>query len=276
MGARDNKLPPFVHLGTSGWTAPGLLGSFYPSGTKPAEFIRYYATQYRTVEVDATFYNTPADSMVAGWREKTPDGFLVSAKAPKVITHTKFLEDCQHELNSFLKAMSGLGPKLGPILFQFQYYTKRDGVTEDDFLTRLSKFLKTLPTVGYKFAVECRNKQWMNPALFEILHDHKVACCLIDHPWMSPPDQLFKHREIVTGPFVYIRWLGDRKATEKITKVFNKTVIDRSKDLERWIPHLQKLVENKTELFGYVDKHYGGYAPTELDVLIDRLSRENE
>ncbi len=272
MGERDNKLPPSVHLGTCGWTAPGLLGSFYPKGTKEADFLRYYGTQYSTVEVDATFHNAPSESLVAGWREKVPDGFLLSSKAPKTITHTKFLEDCEHELNGFLKTMSGLGPKLGPIVFQFQYYTKRDGVTEDDFLTRLSKFLKTLPKVGYRFAVECRNKQWMNPALFEILHDNNVACCLIDHPWMSSPDQLFKHKEIVTGPFVYIRWLGDRKATESITKVFNKTVIDRKKDMERWIPHLEKLIENKTELFGYVDKHYGGYAHGDLDPLIEKLS----
>ncbi len=251
-----------------------MLGSFYPSGTKQGDFLRYYATRYRTVEIDSTFYGTPAASMVAGWREKTPDGFLFSAKAPKVITHTKFLEDCEHELNGFLEAMSGLGPKLGPILFQFQYYTKRDGVTEDDFLTRLAKFLKTLPKAGYRFAVECRNKQWMNPALFEILHEHRVGCCLIDHPWMSPPDHLFRHKEIVTGSFVYIRWLGDRKATEKLTKVFNKTVIDRARDLERWIPHIQTLVDNKTELFGYVDKHYGGYAHTELDALTSRFSNQ--
>src|SRR5262249_50955685 len=139
-------------------------------------------------------------------------------------------------------------------------------------LARLAKFLKTLPRAGYRFAVECRNKAWMNASLFEVLHDHKVACCLIDHVWMSPPDELFKQKEILTAPFAYARWIGDRKAVEKLTKVFKKTVIDRSEDVDRWIPHLRKAIDGGTELFGYVGKHYGGYPFAELDQLIDGLS----
>jgi uncharacterized protein YecE (DUF72 family) len=272
MTEEHAALSPHLHLGTSSWTAKGWLGTFYPSGTKPADFLAHYARRYTTVEIDATFYATPPVSTVAGWRDKTPDGFLFAAKAPQAITHEKFLEDCEHELHGFLEAMSGLGPKLGPILFQFPYFAKKQGVTEDEFLTRLVTFLKTLPKAGYRFAVEVRNKTWMNPALFEILHDHGVACCLIDHPWMSPPDQLFKHKEIVTAPFAYVRWLGDRYGIEKITKVWNQTVVDRSKDLDRWVPHLRALIEKKTEVFGYVNNHYGGYAPADIDALIGKLA----
>ncbi len=262
---------PRLHLGTSSWTAKGWLGKFYPSGTKPADFITHYAQKYRTVEIDATFYATPAASTIAGWREKTPDGFIFTAKAPQVITHDLFLENCEHELNGFLNAMTGLGPKLGPILFQFPYFAKKKGVTEDEFLVRLAKFCKTLPEAGFRFAVEVRNKTWMNAALFEILHEHRIACCLIDHPWMSAPDQLFKQRGIVTAPFVYMRWLGDRYAIEKITQVWNESVVDRKKDIARWVPHIQKLVEEEIDVFGYVNNHYGGYAPDNLDQLTKLL-----
>lgn len=266
-------LSPRLRLGTSSWTAKGWLGTFYPSGTKSGDYLTHYAQHYNTVEIDATFYATPAASTVAGWRAKTPDGFLFAAKAPQLITHEKFLEDCKHELHGFLEAMAGLGPKLGPILFQFPYYAKKDGVTEDEFLTRLSRFLKTLPKAGYRFAVEVRNKTWINAALFEILHDHGVACCLIDHPWMSPPDQLFKHREIVTAPFVYVRWLGDRYGIEKITKVWNQTVVDRAKDLDCWVPHVRTLIEKKIDVYGYVNNHYAGYAPENVDQLIEKLAQ---
>ena len=258
---------PQLRLGTSSWTAKGWLGSFYPSGTKPGDFITEYAKRYDTVEIDATFYATPAESTVLGWRDKTPDGFLFATKAPQVITHDKFLEDCQHELNGYLKAMSLLEDKLGPILFQFQYYAKRTGVTEDEFLVRLTRFLKTLPEDGFRFAVEVRNKTWINPQLFETLHDHKVALCLIDHPWMASPDVLFKHREILTNQFLYLRWLGDRRGIEKVTKVWNESVVEREKDLARWVPHIKHVLDQGMDVFGYVNNHYGGHAPDNIEQL---------
>lgn len=269
----STRIHPRLHLGTSSWTAKGWLGTFYPSGTKPADFIAYYATQYDTVEVDATFYATPRESTIVGWREKTPDGFVFAAKAPRAVTHDKFLEDCQHELNGFLRAMELLGPKLGPILFQFPYFAKRTGVSEDDFLVRLTRFLKTLPEAGFKFAVEVRNKTWINPALFEILHDHGVALCLIDHPWMSPPDQLFRHRELVTAPFTYIRWLGDRAGIEKITTVWNESVVDRGRDLAEWSPHINDVLNRQADVYGYINNHYGGYAPANVDALETMIAK---
>ena len=261
-----------LRLGTSSWTAKGWLGTFYPSGTKPTDFITEYAKHYDTVEIDSTFYATPQESTVLGWKDKTPEGFLFAAKVPKVITHDKFLEDCTHELNGFLHAMSLLGEKLGPLLFQFPYYAKRTGVTEDDFLLRLTRFLKELPADSYRFAVEVRNKNWINPYLFEILHDHNVALCLIDHPWMAPPKVLFNHKEILTNQFMYIRWLGDRKGIEQVTKVWNESVVDREADLGRWVPHIKNLLDQQMDVFGYVNNHYGGYAPDNVEQLKKMLS----
>ncbi len=262
-----------LHLGTSSWTAKGWLGTFYPSGTKPTDFITEYAKHYDTVEIDATFYATPQESTVLGWKDKTPDGFLFAAKAPKAITHDKFLEDCTHELNGFLRAMSLLEDKLGPLLFQFPYYAKRTAVTEDDFLLRLTRFLKELPSDSYRFAVEVRNKNWINPYLFEILHDHNVALCLIDHPWMARPEVLFNHKEILTNRFMYIRWLGDRKGIEKTTKVWNESVVDREADLGRWVPHIKGLLDQQMDVFGYVNNHYAGYSPDTIALLEDGFAR---
>lgn len=259
-------------MGTSGWTAPGWLGTVYPRGTKQADFIEHYAKRYNTVEIDATFYSTPAPSTVAGWRAKTPDGFQFAAKVPQVVTHTKRLVDCQHEMNHFLEVMSGLGPKLGPLLFQFPYYTKKDGVTEDDFLAMLVPFLKTLPQVGFRFALECRNKKWMNPALFTILHEHRIACCLIDHPWMSRPANLFQHNEIITAPFSYIRWIGNRKEIEKMTKVWDRSIVDRERELAEWAPYVRRLIDEKIEVFGYMNNHFSGHAPADIDRFVRMVS----
>jgi uncharacterized protein YecE (DUF72 family) len=71
-------------LGTSAFTAAGWEGAFYPAGMKPADYLSYYATKFDTVELDNTFYRTPAISTVKGWYAKTPPGFLFAAKVPQL------------------------------------------------------------------------------------------------------------------------------------------------------------------------------------------------
>lgn len=258
-------------IGTSSWTAKGWLGTFYPSGTKPRDFLVHYAARYRTVEVDSTFYAIPRRSVVENWRDVTPDAFVFAAKAPQAITHERALQGAGDVLEAFLDTMSLLGDKLGPVLFQFPYYARRSGVTEDVFLSRLREFAKLLPKDGYRFAVEVRNKTWVNDYLFEILHDHNLAFTFIDHPWMSRPDRLFAPKTCITTDFAYVRWLGDRKGIEKLTTVWKQTVADRTEDVAAWVPHIQDMLKKGIDVYGYVNNHYGGYAPAEADMLYKTL-----
>ena len=91
----------------------GVGGQLLSGRNEPAEFLSYYATKFDTVEVDSTFYRTPAISTVKGWYAKTPPGFLFAAKVPQMITHEKMLADCDEVFHLFLKAMDCLGEKLG-------------------------------------------------------------------------------------------------------------------------------------------------------------------
>lgn len=266
------SIDPHLHLGTSSWSSKDWVGKFYPDGTKATDFIVEYAKHYDTVEIDSTFYGVPRRGTIEGWRDRTPDEFIFSAKAPKLITHDKFLIDCEMEVEHFLSAMSVLGDKLGPLLFQFPYYARRSGVTEDEFLERLRNFAAALPVNDFHFAIEVRNKNWINPYLYEILHDHNLALALIDHPWMSRPEQLFKNSHVITGKFGYVRWLGDRRGIEKITTTWNESIVDREKDLLQWVPHLKHMLEAQMDVFGYVNNHYGGYAPDNVERLKVLLS----
>jgi uncharacterized protein YecE (DUF72 family) len=263
--------PGTLRLGTSSWSSRDWAGVFYEPGTPPADYIRAYAERFDTVEIDATFYAVPRRSTVEGWRDRTPETFLFSAKAPGEITHKRFLEGCEDLLHRFIDTMSLLGPRLGPVLFQFPYYTKKSGVTRDDFLKRLAAFLPTLPRGG-KWAVEVRNKTWIGKPLLDLLSEHQVPIALIDHPWMHGPDTLFATPGILTGPFVYIRWLGDRHGIERMTTTWNETVVDRRPDILRWIPHIQALLERPVPVLGYVNNHYAGYAPATVE-LIQQLMR---
>jgi uncharacterized protein YecE (DUF72 family) len=73
-----------IRIGTSAFTAAGWEGSFYPAGMPAAEYLSYYASKFDTVELDSTFYGTPALSTVQGWYAKTPPEFVFAAKVPQL------------------------------------------------------------------------------------------------------------------------------------------------------------------------------------------------
>jgi len=73
--------------------------------------------------------NSQGRRETAQWRRhtgalETPEGFIFSVKVPQVITHEKVLDDCDADLKEFLDTMGILGPKLGPIVFQFPFFNR--------------------------------------------------------------------------------------------------------------------------------------------------------
>lgn len=256
-----------LRLGTCSWTAKGWEEAFYPPKTKPADYIAAYAERFSSVEVDASFYGVPRDSTLEKWRDHTPDGFVFAAKAPKEITHDRFLVGCERPLHHFLKSMEILGDKCGPLLFQFPYFAQRTGVDINVFLEKLEVFLPLLPDSGFQFALEVRNKNWFSEPLLDLLSSHHVSPALISHPWMSPPKTLFKHLDFERVPFLYVRWLGDRKGIEAKTKVWKEVVVNQDDCTAEWIPPIQAALEKQLKVYGYVNNHYSGYAPHDVAVL---------
>jgi len=249
-----------IHLGTSAFTAAGWEGSFYPEGMKPADFLSYYATKFDTVEGDSTYYRTPSVATVNGWERKTPKGFILAAKLPQTITHEKVLQDCDEDLKHFLETMDLMGDKLGPLLFQFGYFNKKAFKSGDEFLALLTPFLKKLPK-SYKFALEIRNKQWLNAEFFDLLRTHKVAYALIDQAWMPRPSEIFEKFDPITANFTYIRQLGHRKGIEQKTKVWDRVNVDRSKELWGWVDVCKHTTRRGVSTYVYVNNHYSGHAP---------------
>jgi hypothetical protein len=119
-----SQFPPILPVGTSSCSSPDWCGIFYPDLTNPGHMIRVYSSKLPTVEIDTTWYHIPNRKMVETWKSQTPDGFIFSAKIPKVISHDKYLEECEAELNEFISVMSILGEKLGPLILQFPYVAK--------------------------------------------------------------------------------------------------------------------------------------------------------
>jgi uncharacterized protein YecE (DUF72 family) len=249
-----------LRVGTSAFTAVGWPDSFYPKGIKAADYLSYYATKFDTVELDNTFYRTPALTTVEGWYAKTPRGFIFAAKVPQIITHEKVLVDCEKDLRHFLTTMDALGEKLGPLLLQFGYFNKSKFKSGGEFLSRLKPFLQKLPK-GYKFALEIRNRDWLDVQLVDVLREHGVALALIDQGWMPRPWEMKTNVDFITADFTYVRWLGDRKGIEEKTKTWDKVIVDRQSDLQEWVALLKKVQKRRIQILAFANNHYAGHAP---------------
>jgi uncharacterized protein YecE (DUF72 family) len=258
---------PRVLVGTSAFTASGWSGSFYPAGMKSSDYLTHYASKFRTVEIDSTYYGAPSESTVTSWHRRTPPDFIFAAKVPQVITHEKTLLNCEAEFDEFIGRMGLLGEKMGPLLFQFPHFDKYQFNGPDEFFLRLRGFLKRINEMSKcGFVVEIRNKTWLTPRLTDLLGEHNVALALTDTSFVARPWEMKEKFELVTADFAYVRWLGERKGIEKITTTWDQTVVDRKEDLRNWVTVIQQLVNDKRirKLFAFANNHYGGHGPATI------------
>ena len=80
-----------IRIGTSGWSYDHWDGVLYPQGLPPTKRLEVYASRFNTVELNASFYRWPREVTFASWRRRLPEGFLLSVKAPRGLTHAKRL-----------------------------------------------------------------------------------------------------------------------------------------------------------------------------------------
>jgi uncharacterized protein YecE (DUF72 family) len=257
-------------LGSCSFTAEGWESTFYPPGLKKAGYLGFYAEHFNSVEVDATFYRIPSEKTIHNWFAETPEKFVFACKVPQSITHESCLVDCDDQFRAFVNVMARLEHKLGPMLFQFPYFNKKAFPKPEGFLDRLRAFLPKLPH-DFRFAVEIRNKAWVGPELLDLLREHHVAFTLIDHPWMSRPSELMNKADIVTSDFSYIRMLGDRYAIEELTKTWDKTVVDRRRELSEWSAVVDALLSRDLKVYTYVNNHFAGHSPETMRQFLEML-----
>ena len=176
-------------VGTSGYSYKEWVGSFYPPKTPANQMLRFYGQQFRTVEINNTFYRMPQESMLARWAGEVPEGFRFVLKAPKRISHDRRLREVQEETRHLLQVASVLGPRLGPFLFQLPPFSKKDVPALRDFLPQLG---------ASRAAFEFRHASWMDDEVFGTLKAHGAALCLADTEDGEPP-------LVATAPWGYLR-----------------------------------------------------------------------
>jgi uncharacterized protein YecE (DUF72 family) len=254
-----------VRVGTCGWSYKEWSGVFYPEHLPAGEFLSYYAERYPVVEVDSTFYRSPARKMVEGWRDRTPDEFGFSLKVPQAITHEKVLVDCRAEVSTSLTAARVLEHKLLCCVLQFGYFNKKAFAGLDACLARLEPFLDAWPK-DVPLAVEVRNKTWLTPKLADCLRARQPVLVLPDQAWMPSPLDTVGKLDAVTGPFAYVRLLRDRNAVDALTGTLDHVVIDRAEQVRADAEAIGQLT-GRVPVLVFVNNHFAGYAPATIQQL---------
>lgn len=188
-----------LYLGTSGFAYKEWKGPFYPETLKDREMLGYYASRFRSVEVNYTFRRQPSEKTLLTWREQTPEGFAFSLKAHQRITHTLRLRDADESVAFFLDRARSLGDRLGPILFQCPPTLRFDrGLIEN--------FVGYLPPM-HRFAMEFRHPSWEEAK--PILAAQGVAWCTAETDESAGGEPVFE-------PFGYLRLRKEAYTDEEI------------------------------------------------------------
>lgn len=160
-----------MHVGTSGWSYDHWDGVLYEPGSAPGTRLAQYMARFSTVELNASFYRWPPERSFASWRRRLPEGFQMTVKAPRGLTHGRRLYAPEPWIDRITRAWQVLGPRRGVLLVQLPPDQARDDA-------RLEHFLAHLPA-EVRVAIELRHPSWLDDHVFGTLERHRAAYCVM-------------------------------------------------------------------------------------------------
>lgn len=217
--------PGTIRVGISGWTYPPWRGVFYPKGLPQARELAYAAERFSTVEINGTFYSMQRPSSFSAWARATPEDFVFSVKGSRFITHMLKLRNAEQALaNFFASGLLALGPKLGPILWQFPPNFRFDALKLEAFFQLLPQSTEDAVVLArrhdqrlegrayteidqnrpIRHAMEIRHNSFLTEDFTRLLRQYGVALVCADTvEWPRLVD--------ATADFVYCRLHGSKQ-----------------------------------------------------------------
>src|SRR5215470_7271772 len=141
-----------IRVGIGGWVFAPWRGEFYPRGLAQARELEFASRKLTSIEINGTFYGTQKPASFRKWADETPDDFVFSMKGPRYATHRRVLAEAKSSIDRFFgSGLQELGPKLGPILWQFP---PTKAFEPDDFVAFLTLLPKALDGISLRHVVE--------------------------------------------------------------------------------------------------------------------------
>lgn len=186
-----------ISIGCAKWNKTDLKG-FYPKGTK--DELTYYATQFNSIELNATFYSLPSPEQVLTWKEKTPADFKFFPKITNTVSHFRRLINVDDVVTNFATSMLNFGDQLGMVFLQLH-----DNFKPKDY-DRVEKFVKSWPK-EIPLAIELRSAEWFEKETFEkvtqLFEENSITNIIVDTAGRR--DML--HMRLTTDS-AFIRYVG--------------------------------------------------------------------
>jgi uncharacterized protein YecE (DUF72 family) len=217
---------PGIRIGISGWRYPAWRGVFYPEDLVQRRELEFASRRFSSIELNGSFYSLQRAESWRAWAAQTPDDFVFAVKGSGYITHRLRLRGIGPALSNFLASgLLELGPKLGPLLWQFPPQLAYDE-------TRMRDFIKALPRDTHaalalardhdarvrhaavpsrlvrrplRHAFEVRHESFRDPGFIALLRRHGIALVVADTAGRWP------YMEDVTADFMYLRLHGDKQ-----------------------------------------------------------------
>lgn len=193
-------MPGTIRVGIGGWTFEPWRGIFYPDKLPHKQELAFASRALTAIEINGTYYSTFKPKSWTDWREATPDNFVFTVKASRYATNRKVLADAGPSVKRFLEqGLTELGPKLGPVVWQFMPTKKFDA---DDF----GAFLALLPAkqdgVVLRHAIEVRHTSFMTPEFLNLARASNVAIVAaesLDYPEIDEPSGGFTYARLMSS-----------------------------------------------------------------------------
>jgi uncharacterized protein YecE (DUF72 family) len=224
-------------VGCSGWNYAHWRERIYPKGMPPKRWLEHYATLFKTVEVNSTFYRLPTQPAVEGWVRQTPAGFVFTVKASRYLTHVKRLAEMAAGVETFYERIQPLvdSRRLGPVLWQLPPTFRRDD-------ERLDSALEALPSGRHCF--EFRHESWFVSDVYDLLRAHDVALVIGDSP--SRP---FQTHELTAG-WTFVRFHHGSRGRDG--NYSDREIDEWAKRIDRW--------RRKVDVYAYFDNDWNACA----------------
>lgn len=241
-----------ISIGCAKWNKTDLKG-FYPKGTK--DELTYYATQFNSIELNATFYGMPTSEQVLTWKEKTPADFKFFPKITNTVSHFRRLLNIDDVVTQFATAVLNFDEKLGMVFLQLH-----DNFKPKDY-ERLEQFVNKWPK-EVPLAIELRNTEWFtDEEIFDktcqLFEDNSITNIIVDTAGRR--DML--HMRLTT-PNAFIRYVGANAESDY-------------ERLDDWLKHLTKWKkEGLQNLYFFVHQNLEKASPLLSSYFIENMNKE--
>jgi uncharacterized protein YecE (DUF72 family) len=167
-----------IRIGVGGWTYPPWRGVFYPDKLPQSKELEYASRQLSAIEINSTFYGRQKPKSWEAWEKTVPDGFQFAIKGSRFcVTRSRLCEGAEGIGNFFAQGFTALGPKLGPILWQFAPRRKFD---PNDIAGFIDLLPDKLDGIALRHAIEPRDESFREEKFFRLCRDRNIAVVLED------------------------------------------------------------------------------------------------